>query len=58
MESGREGGGGGSAADLRSPRWGPTEISTSTAGTDWTKYKRFIQLFVNDSHVTHPADWA
>jgi hypothetical protein len=47
----------GLAADsLGSPWWGPIEISISAAGTDWPKYKRFIHLFVNDGHVTHPPN--
>jgi len=40
------------------PVWAlPTEISISTAGTAWTKYKRFIHMFVNDGHVTRPPDY-
>jgi hypothetical protein len=44
-------------ASLGSPWWGPpVEISISAAGTDWPKYKRFIQFFLNDGHVTDPPD--
>jgi hypothetical protein len=44
------------AVDLGSPWWLAAEISFSMAGTDWTKYKRFIHMFLNDGHVTQPPD--